>query len=144
MSKLNEAIQSEDIRGIKSAVLSTISADPLDKSGEVKKAMAAVDVKDIQVWQAHDGTELSADPSEWTKDYFAELQSHLVTNFSKECLEHTLKVGRHAYREELSRPHPAQQSAIKPRQGGNSEMGKFLLAGAAVLAMGATIYLAVK
>ncbi|WP_050179699.1 hypothetical protein [Domibacillus robiginosus] len=144
MSKLNEAIQSNNIRGIKSAIVAYLSADPLDKSGKVKEAMATVDAKGIQLWQAHDGTELLSDRSKWTKEYFAELQSHLLTNLSKECLEHALKVGRHAYREELNSSQSAQQPSIKQQQGGKSDMGKFLLAGATVLAVGVVIYLAVK
>ncbi|MFJ8234194.1 hypothetical protein ACIQ34_00455 [Ureibacillus sp. NPDC094379] len=149
MSKLNEAINSNNIRGIKSAILAYLSADPLDQSGEIKNAISAVDSKGIILWESHDDTELLQNPTSWTKDYFAELQSHLITNFSKERLVHALKVGRHAYREELNRPKqaaPSQRptSARRPQQGGNNDMGKMLVAGAAILAVGLVIYLVAK
>lgn len=149
MSKLNEAITSNNIRGIKSSILAYLSADPLDRSGEIKNAMAAVDSKGISLWEIHDETELLQNPTSWTKDYFAELQSHLITNFSKERLAHTLKVGRHAYREELSRPKPTAQpkrptGSRQAQQGGNNDMGKMLVAGAAILAVGLVIYLVAK
>lgn len=151
MSKLSEAIQTQNIRGIKSSILTGISADPLDRKGEIKKAIATIDAQGIQVWEQFDGTSLTVDRASWTKEYFGELQANLVTDFSKEVLEHTLKVGRHAYREELNQPKPTptqqSQRTTGPQtrpQGGNADMGKYLMAGAAVIAVGVLVYLVVK
>lgn len=149
MSKLNEALQTKNIRGIKSAILAYLSADPLDRSGEVKRAIATIDQTDIVLWQKHDGsTPLVDETSKWTKDYFAELQSHLITNFSKEGVEHALKVGRHAYREELNRQkepvRPSRPAGNSKHQGGQDNMGKLVMAGVAVVATGIALYLILK
>lgn len=146
MSKLNEALQTKNIRGIKSAILAYLSADPLDRSGEVKRAIVTINQTGIELWQKHDGTTpLFEETSKWTKDYFAELQSHLITNFSKEGVEHVLKVGRHAYREELNRPkEPVRPTGNSKPQGGQDNTGKLMMAGVAVVAAGIVLYLMLK
>lgn len=152
MSKLSEALQTGDIKTIKSSTIAYLSADPLDKSGEIKKAIATIDGQGINIWQPHDeDTVLYTEPSKWTKSYFAELQAHLVTNFSKSCLELALKVGRHAYREELNRPTQQEKPRMNTNQthqthqtGGNDQLGKILMAGAAVIVAGIAIYLIAK
>ncbi|MER2107071.1 MAG: hypothetical protein ABS949_09030 [Solibacillus sp.] len=149
MSKLTEAIQTKNIRGIKSAILAYLSADPLDRSGEIKQAIATIDATGIAMWEQHDGTTpLFTESVKWTKDYFAELQAHLITNFSKEGVELALKVGRHAYREELNRPKeptgPSRPSSKSQSKGGNDDAGKYMMAGAAVVVVGIALYLILK
>ena len=149
MSKLTEALYAKDIRNIKSSIISYLTADPLDKSGEIKKAIATIDANGIAAWQPHDeDTPLYTDTSNWTKEYFADLQAHLVTNFSKPSLELALKVGRHAYREELNRQkqpvRTTQSTYSSQNRSGNDDMGKILVAGAAVIAVGIVIYILAK
>lgn len=149
MSKLNEALQTKNIPGIKSAILSNLSIDPLDRSGEVKRAMTTINQTGIDLCQKHDGTTpLIDETSKWTKDYFAELQAHLLTNFSKEGVEHALKVGRYAYRDELNRSEdplrPSRPAGNSKHQGGQDNTGKFMMAGVAIVAAGFAIYLILK
>ena len=42
----------------------------------------------VDVWQEHDGQEFSADKAAWTTDYLSELLVAVVTNFSRQRIDH--------------------------------------------------------
>ncbi|MFB5089468.1 hypothetical protein PGC35_20170 [Psychrobacillus sp. PGGUH221] len=150
-TRLQEAIQQVDIENIQTALLAYITSDPLDKSGEINSALQHIDEKGINIWDTHNKRDLIINPAEWTKSYFGKLQSHLITNFSKERFELLMKVGREAYKEELNHQEPVKSLPKKSQltnethiTGGSSGVGKFLVTGVTIVALAAIVYLVVK
>ncbi|GEN81836.1 hypothetical protein SLU01_01480 [Sporosarcina luteola] len=145
-NSLMQAIDSGDVKKIQTRLMTYLSTNPLDSKQEVKQALRMIDEKEIAVWDEHDGREFVESRDEWTKDYFGKLQAQLITNFSKKRVEYILKVGRVAYRDELNRPEPARKSPSRPTssQSNNSNMGKFIGVGLAVVATVAVVYWVIK
>ncbi|MEH6942058.1 hypothetical protein [Bacillus sp. JJ722] len=122
-------------------------SEPTDRKREIANAVSKIEQLGIEIWEEHDGRELESDKSKWDKHYFTELQSQLETNFSKQRFQRTLQVGRHVYKEELSRPERAVQGQPRPKVKGQGQpykgfhSGKLLVAGLVVVAAAAAIYI---
>lgn len=142
---LETAIQERDTKKIRSALGTYLMSDPTDRKSEIRNALSKISAQNINVWEVHDGRELSNDELAWNKEYFTELQSQLKTNHSKERFEHTCKVGKFVYKEELTRPAPPTNNPNRPQHSnGSNQMGKLIVAGVVVIAVATLVYLVVK
>jgi hypothetical protein len=103
-SKLEIAIAAGNVKDIQTAIKAYITADPLDKSGEVENGISSAESRGLKIWQDHDKKPFIEDKSQWNKDYFRQLQTQMMMNFSKERITHMLKVAKVAYKDELSLP----------------------------------------
>ena len=52
----------------------------------------------VDVWQEHDGQEFSADKAAWTTDYLSELLVAVVSNFSRQRIDHIKAMLIHFHR----------------------------------------------
>ncbi|PGR04078.1 hypothetical protein [Priestia megaterium] len=151
---LQDAINNNRIRHIRSAISSYMVSDPTDFRDEIKSAIDYVEkngkVEDL--WQDHDGRSFK-DSLEWNEEYFGLLQAQLMNNFSKKRFNHALKVGKEVYGKDQAEQiimsgKPANKvnfSKIPDNRNG-SDMGKFLpvLIGMGVAAVTLIIYLVNK
>lgn len=94
---LQKAVESKNIRNIRSAISSYMVSDPTDSRGEIHRAIRYVENQGIKnLWEPHDNEQFKNE-SEWDKEYYGLLQAELMFNFSKERFNHALKVGKTVY-----------------------------------------------
>lgn len=95
---LQKAVESKNIRNIRSAISSYMVSDPTDSRGEIHRAVRHVESNGIKnLWEPHDNEQFK-NKNEWDKEYYGVLQAELMFNFSKERFNHALEVGRTVYR----------------------------------------------
>lgn len=95
---LQKAVESKNIRNIRSAISSYMVSDPTDSRGEIHRAVRHVESNGIKnLWESHDNEQFK-NKNEWDKEYYGVLQAELMFNFSKERFNHALEVGRAVYK----------------------------------------------
>ncbi|AEH48651.1 hypothetical protein [Parageobacillus thermoglucosidasius] len=149
---LDQAIQEKNVRKIRSAIVSYIMADPLDRNNETLKVIDKVKSAGIHIWEEHDGRDFEHDRTKWDKKYFSQLQAQLMTNFSKERFHHTMEVGKEVYKGELTAKSSDSSNHFSKvnisrnvgSKKNNTSLGKNIVAGMVVIATAAVLYYLIK
>lgn len=97
MSKLLLSVEARDISDIQSYLKANITVNPNDSENVMKTALKQIELKNLPVWEQHDGATFNTNQAGWTQDYFVDLQVDLQMNFSKERFTHMLDVGKAAF-----------------------------------------------
>jgi len=114
---LVKELRNKDIVRIRGALLNYFIEDRADEKKEIRKAIEYVEKNtDENLWQKNDENEyeIKKDPSQWNNEYYSLQLVYLGSNFSKERVEHVLKVGKHLYSNpEVSRSTASKQNEVK-------------------------------
>lgn len=98
--KLKEHINNQDIIAIRIMLKNRITSDPTFK--EFDELDNYIKNKtDINIYQEYDRKEFETDIKKWNKDYLNTECVRLVTNFSKERVNHLRKVCKVVYKERI-------------------------------------------
>lgn len=103
-----EAVASKNALRVRIMMKDSLLVDPTFKEFEEMARLAG------DIYEKHDGGELSDDTSKWTTDYMNRLMVELVENFSRERIIHLKRVVRYLY------PAPTPTTAPQaPQSTGN-------------------------
>jgi hypothetical protein len=94
---LDEAITAKDIPAIKSVLSTCFVEDPGFSKGTLDESIKyclSHGITENELFDVHDGSIFSDNPTEWTRDYYSSQRVDFRANFSKERLEHLRKVGK--------------------------------------------------
>lgn len=112
MNKLLQAVEIGDISEIEIYLKAFITGDPADSDNSIKMALKQVEMKNLNIWEQHDGASFNTNRATWTQDYFVDLQVDLRMNFSKERFMHMLEVGKLAFPMPVEQPKVAQPNVV--------------------------------
>ncbi|MFM9532561.1 hypothetical protein [Lysinibacillus sp. IITD104] len=134
MSKLLHAIETNNIEDIQKFLKANITVNPNDSENSMKTALKKIEQKNLPIWEQHDDATFNTNRTEWTQDYFVELQVDLRMNFSKERFMHMLEVGKVAFPVLIEEKQTQQKVTIKQNQetdndGTSEKKNRTLLAG---------------
>jgi hypothetical protein len=94
-ASLIQAISSENIEGVREALLTYIRRDP----GNIEEIMRALNyAKELieGIFEPHDEKEFK-DVEQWSKEYFLNVLDDMYSNFSEIRFQHICLVGAHIY-----------------------------------------------
>lgn len=134
MSKLLHAIETNNIEDIQKFLKANITVNPNDSENSMKTALKKIEQKNLPIWEQHDDATFNTNRTEWTQDYFVELQVDLRMNFSKERFMHMLEVGKVAFPVLIEEKQTQQKVTIKQNKetdndGTSEKKNRTLLAG---------------
>lgn len=123
--KLKRDVADADIKAVRRDLLGIINFDPGLGSGEFKESLEYVE-REMGAEKLYEDSknlleefQYKYDPSEWTTEYDAKIYVALSECFSKELVDHLLKVAPVAYKEKRGqRKDPVQGVQILNQDGG--------------------------
>jgi hypothetical protein len=115
-NSFREAVSNSNVKGIRIMMKDSLLVDPtFAEFNEMSRLASSV----IGLYDQHDGRELQNDISTWDDNYMDKLMVQVVSNFSKDRLEHLKAVVKHlrpvASRSQ-SQSTTSQTSSSTPRQ----------------------------
>lgn len=112
-AKFEGAVRENDLRRVHIMMKDSLLTDPSFRTfREMEEAAGGME----GLYAPHDGTAFSADEAAWTKDYMNGLLVDLVDNFSRERVEHLMKV--------VQKLHPTQEGRKVVREQSVGASGK--------------------
>lgn len=112
MNNLLQAVTNGNMSEIKNYLKAYITGDPADTDNSIKSALKQIEMKNLNIWEQHDGATFNTSRSAWTQDYFVDLQVDLRMNFSKERFMHMLEVGKLAFPMPVEQPKVVQPKVV--------------------------------
>ena len=85
-----EAVNSANLRMVRIMMKDSLLVDPTFKQFSEMDSIASKKLKNL--YEKHDGRELNMDKASWNTDYMDTLMVQVVSNFSRERVEHLKKV----------------------------------------------------
>lgn len=92
-----DAVRNNNLMGVHIMMTNSMVGDPTFKEFNEMEKIAST-MKDLFV--PHDGREFEMDKSKWDEEYLARMQAQLMSNFSKERVEHLKEVVRYVFPED--------------------------------------------
>lgn len=107
-SEFIKAINECDIDTLRAMIINSFMIDP--SLEQTKEMLSAAKTYKINIYQEHDGTNISDNKMDWTKEYFTEQAADLLSNFSQERIAMLKKYTPYVYKDYLEQNKPAEVS----------------------------------
>lgn len=113
--KFKEWVDKKDVRAIRISLKNFIAADPT--FNEFDKYINYAKEKGINVFEAHDNKKpINNNKDEWNKDYFNIQSIRLVSNFSRERINHLREVVKVVYKDRLNTNNSNNKQQMAPKK----------------------------
>ena len=113
-SFLATSVQKGDIFAVRGAIIGVIRANLGHPANETREAVRYAQDHGIEVFEAQNDAErpILEDPAKWDEEYYVSVLVDLQQNFTRERLEHALRVSERVF----SAPKPAPVPQPQPQR----------------------------
>lgn len=128
--ELRQGVLEKDILTVRIMLKNSMVSDPTFR--EFNQMLAFAEEGLGELYDAHEGDELEADSSNWTKEYMDKQMVKLINNFSRERVNHVKKVCSYVYRDRVKNLEGKRQQEPSKATCSKKEVGIGLAVGGVI------------